>query len=372
MEKMSTIQKIQSIFVHRPLNVKQKIMDQFAKDTRTRSHQLEDIERKFLCLQLPTFLDYRQVYPFISDDLASIEFRAPGILHEYATVRCIDPKTLQDLVNCSTLPQELPPLLASYINHVNPPKGKELHAFFLHGQKRRNLSDHIDLLTNDESERKRIHQAIQTYQVPPHLNMKDIVPSIGTMLRELTIEKQPEAPEPVAEKVAPIGKKEEEVEEDDDISLSIPPATPFVEQDHWTNPILEQFKINAGLSTRFSSEKTIKQVLVGACAPHLIDLLELGKYQTNVPVEETIGMHTIETFPLSYIDHVSDAVISEICAMPEAQSLYKGLLVKPKDSREWVKTLIVQYHPSLGKFVQTAKNYKRAPLLNADVVKKIL
>ncbi len=177
----------------------------------------------------------------------------------------------------------------------------------------------------------------------------------------------------MAEKIAPIEQHEEEQDDvEDDISLHIPAATPFKEQDHWENPVLKQFKIDAGLSTRFSSEKTIKQVLVGTCAPHLVDLLELGKYQTEVPVSATLPAHSIDTFPLSYIDHVSDAVIAEICATSEAQSLYRGLLVKPKDSREWVKTLLVQYHPSLGKFVQTTKNYKREQQLSANVIKRLL
>ncbi len=351
-------------------------MDEFIKDTKHRPHQLEDIERKFLCLQLPTFLDYRQVYPFVGDDLASIEFRAPGVLMDYANVRCIEPATLQKLVGNTTMPTEVPPLLASYVTHVNPPKGKEVLSFFLHGQRRKNLVDHVNLLTTDDNERKRIHGAIQSFQVPEHLSMKDIVPSIGSMLRELAVDKREEAPLPLAEKIAPIARHaasdDDADEEERDISLHIPVATPFVEQDHWDNPVLKQFKLDAGLSTRFSSEKTIKQVLVGTCAPHLIDLLDLGKSQTEVPVSASLPMHTIDTFPLSYIDHVRDATIADICATPEAQSLYRGLQVKPKDSREWVKTLLVQYHPTLGKFVQTSKSYKKDGQLNAEIVKKLL
>ncbi len=161
-------------------------MDDFIKGTRHRSHQLEDIERKFLCTQLPTFLDYRQVYSFISDDLASIEFRAPGVLRDFANVRCTEPETLQKLVGNATIPKdEIPPLIAAYIDHVNPPKGKEVLSFFLHGQRHRNLSDHVSLLTNDVNERKRIHNAIQSFVVPQHMSMKDIVPSIGNMLRTL-------------------------------------------------------------------------------------------------------------------------------------------------------------------------------------------
>ena len=349
-------------------------MDDFIRETKHRPYQLDDIERKFLCTQLPTFLDYRQVIPFVSDDLASIEFRAPGILHDYAAVKCIEPDTLQQLVGNSPLPsaEATPPLLAAYIEHVKPPKGKEVLSFFLHGQRRRNLSDHVNALTSDEAERKRIYSAIQSFQVPPHMSMKDIVPSIGNMVQTLEITKRGEAPEPIARKTAPAAVIDEDEEDEKDIALHIPEAKPFSEQEHWENPVLKQFKIDAGLSTRFSSEKTIKQVLVGTCAPHLVDLLDLGKFQTAVPVGESLDLHTIETFPLSYIDHLSNAKIAEICATPEAQSLYRGLLVKPKDGREWVKTLLLQYHPSIGRYVQTFKNYKKEPQLSAEIVKKIL
>ena len=349
-------------------------MDDFIKETKHRQHQLEDIERKFLCTQLPTFLDYRQVFPFVADDLSSIEFRAPGVLLDYASVKYIEPETLQTLVGKTTLQPEVPMLVSAYIAHVNPPKGKEVLSFFLHGQRRKNLSDHVNLLTADENEHKRIHDAIQSFQVPPHMSMKDIVPSIGNMMRDLSIDKREEEPEPVAEKMAPIEchNDDSDEHEEDQVALHIPAATLFVEQDHWENPVLKQFKIDAGLSTRFSSEKTIKQVLVGTCAPHLIDLLELGKFQTEVPVSASLAAHTIDTFPISYIDHVSDASIAEICATPEAQTLYRALQVKPKDSREWVKTLILQYHPALGKFIQTTKNYKRGEQLNPAIVKKLL
>ncbi len=350
-------------------------MDDFIKDTKHRSHQLEDIERKFLCTQLPTFIDYRQVYPFIANDLASIEFRAPGVLHDFATMRCVEPHTLQALVGKSTLPKDesnMPPLLAAYIAHVKPPVGSEILSFFLHGQRYKNLSDHVSELTENATERKRIHSAIQSFQIPPHISMKDIVPSIGMMMQSIEINAREEQPEPVAEKMVPISRDDDLSDEETDISLHIPGATPFVEKDHWENPIIAQFKIDAGLSTRFSTEKTIKQVLVGSCAPHLIDLVELGKFQTSVPIADSINAHTIDTFPLTYIDHLSDATIADICAMPEAQALYRGLSVKPRDSREWVKTLLLQYHPTLGKFVQTTKNYKKDERLSANVVKKIL
>ena len=351
-------------------------MDQFIKDTKHRPHQLEGIEQKFLCTQVPTFIDFRHIYPFVSTDLSAVEFKAPNVLYDYAAVKHIEPETLRNLLIGATLPSAglhagLPPLIKDFVEEVKPPKGYEILAFFLQAQKRKNLSDHIDALVTDTDERQRLFNAIQNYQVPKDMDMKDIVPSIGNFIASLNLVKHEIEEEPIRRHVPPPPEEEEEEEEERDISLPVPDPSPFCEQDHWENPILKQFKIDAGLSTRFSSEKTIKQVLVGTCAPHMADQVELGKFQSSIPAMDSAS-HDIENFPVSYIDSLPNSTISEIVATPEARELYNGLINKPKTSRELVKTLIIQHHPHLGKFVQVSKNYKKADRLNEGIVKKLI
>jgi hypothetical protein len=320
-------------------------MEAFAKDTRHREHQLDEVPLKLVCTQLPSFIDYRHVYPFIADDLNAINFRAPGVLDSYANVRHISPKLLEELLSS---PENLKvaqkvPLFNDFVEKVQPPKGKEIVTFFAH---RKNLLDHVESITTDFDERKRLFKAISGYQIPKNTDMRQAAISIGHMLNEFKIgEHTPEEvieAEPVKEPV------EDEVEE---FNLTINDPVPLVDEEYWENPVLKAFKIDAGLSTRFSTDKTVKQILVRACAPNMVDKLELGKHQKEVPQVES----TFEHFPVSYIDHLPTETISSM--LPYCSDLYHGLIVKPKEGRELVKTLFMSQNPSLKKFIQVSKNY---------------
>ncbi len=345
-------------------------MDTFIKDTKHREHQLEDLDlvsKKFLCTQLPTFVDYKEIYPFISDDLGSINFRSSNILDDYANVRHAQPELLSTLLGSAVAPANVP-VFDDYVSKINPPQNKEVLFFFLQGAKKKNLSEHIDYNVQDANERKRLFSAIQKYQVPPTENMKSIIETIGNFMMDLKVgtpvlgEEENDNPN--------IPSEEEDEEVNQPVSLPTSEPTQFSETDHWENPVLKAFKIDAGLSTRFSSENSIKQILIASCAPHMCEgpgfSSLLGKFQTNLP-EINYEEHTLEHFPINYVDTMSSDIINEIVQTDEAQNLYHGLLVKPKDSRELVKTLIVRHHPTLGKFVQVSKNYKGCERLTEEV-----
>lgn len=322
-------------------------MEGFAKDTRHREHQYDEVPMKFVCTQLPSFIDYKSIYPFIASDLESINFRAPGMLDTYANMRQFSPHLIQELVvNPKNLKEaQKVPLFNHFVESVNPPKGKELSAFFAH---RKNLANHVDSMTEDFEERKRLFKAINSYQIPKHMDMKQIITTVGNMLSSFEIGKEVEQQEEEVE------EEEEEEVNDAEKSLPIKEPVPLNDENYWDNPVLKAFKIDAGLSTRFSTEKTIKQILVSSFAHDDAPSDILGKHQDAVP---SVSCSTVEDFPvLNYIDHVPTETISQI--LPFAQDLYHGLIVKPLEGRELVKTLLVANHSELGKFVQTYKSYK--------------
>lgn len=342
-------------------------MDSFCRDTRHKERDFSEAPVKFLCTQLPSFIDYSHVFPFVSDDLEAINFRAPGILDSYANVRQVSPKLLGELVSS---PDNLKkaqnvPIFKDYIEKINPPKGKEVQSFFVHGQKKKNLTEHIEALTSNVDEQKRLFKSIHEYQVPKTMDMSQVVISVGDFLNSLTIGEHNE--EEVEDEIEVEDEYEDEVNRE--IKLPVKPQTAFDETDHWENPVLKAFKIEAGLSTRFSSEKTIKQVLVSSCAPHMNQHLELGKNQTEIP---SVQVSSIEHFPLSYIDHLPNETIESIVATSQCQDLYHGLLVKPADGRELVKTLLTVYHPDLCKVVQVSKNYEKPEKIDNSIISSLL
>lgn len=340
-------------------------MELFCKETRHRAHEIDEAPRKFICTQLPSFVDYALVFPFISNDLESINFRAPGILDSYANMRHVSPKLLGELISHpENLKKALKvPVFNDFVAKVQPPVGKELLAFF--APKKKNLLEHVESLTSNTDEQKRLFNVIQSYQIPSNLDMKQVITSLGNFLADMIIgeHEEEEIEEEEPEKV------EEEVELEKEIKLPIKDSTPMNETDYWENPVLKAFKIDAGLSTRFSSEKTVKQVLVSSCAPHMNEHLELGKTQTEIP---NVSIESIEHFPLSYFDHLPSETIGKIVSMDQCQELYHGLSVKPAEGRELVKTLFTLHHPELCKFVQTFKNFKKNDKIDNQIISLIL
>ena len=343
-------------------------MEAFIKDTRHRDHHdPELIARKFLCTQVPTFLDYEHVFPFVSDDLNSINFRAPNVLATYSGQKHIVPQLLSELLSGIQPPSNIA-VFDDYVKVINPPKGKEALSFFLHGQRKKNLHEHVDALVEDPAERKRIYTAIQKYAVPAGLDRKEMTKAVGNYLADMPIGRPIEKEEEEDQRDEPAAR--DEYDEQFPIALAHTDPKVFHDEDHWENPVLKAFKIEAGLSTRFSSEKAIKQILLASCAPPdcAVDSNILGKYQTALPRIDTTS-HTVDSFPIHYLDHVPSETIARMVATPQAQNLYHGLLVKPANTRELIKTLLLHNHPTLGKFIQVSKHYQKPEVLDAEIVK---
>ena len=325
-------------------------MEAFTKETRHRDYDDAELTvRKFICTQVPTFLDYRHVFPFVSDDLNSIEFRAPNVLHNYATLKHLPPQVLSELLGCVACPKNVP-VLSDFVDKVKPPEGKEVLTFFLHGQRKKNLHEHIDALTSDEAERKRLYTEIQRYAIPDHLDRKEMTKAIGSFIRDMPIglPGQEAAVEMIEKKT-----KDKDYDVEEEVRLSkTDPKPPVNDEDHWENPVLKAFKVEAGLSTRFSAEKTMKQMIAGMSPTYVPSADILGKFQAEIP-------KTTLDVPIEYVDHMSNEAVDKVVSTQQAKDLYVGLIVKPLTARDLVKAVILVNHPTQGKFVQVSKHYVR-------------
>ena len=350
-------------------------MDAFIQDTKHKPHQLETDEdvihvaRKFLATQIPKFVKVTQVYPRVSDDMTSIEFRAPGVLEATANQRVIDPIELESLVSHPdnlSLAKECIPNFAEYVQWVRPPVGKEVVSYFWHGQKGKDLQSHANDCTN----------RVNSYTLDGKYKPADIALGLGEFIRSMTIgNPQKRTVEPIEHHSQK--HKEQEADEYDeeyrrDVDLPIGPGSALNETDHWENPVLKAFKINADLSTRFSAEKTVKQYWIASCAPHAVDRAThlRGKHQEHIPVD--CEQCNFEHFPLSNVDHLPEQTIRAIVSTPEAQNLYHALLVKPKDGRELTKSLLLSFHPTLGQLVRVSKNYKAPDHMPDAIVDRLI
>jgi hypothetical protein len=311
-------------------------METFPSETKHRTHEPpEEIARKFLATQVPKFLDWKAVYQFVGDDMKTIDFRAPGVLQRYADYREIEPEYLAEVLKGT------PEFIKDYTEKVQPPKGKELYAYFVHGQRdKTNFLDHIELLApGDLEEQKRLRDAIVSYKPE-----EDHTIQVGRYLADLDVTATIQEPAAAAAAAA-----EEEEDEEAPVDISVDAAKPWDEREHWTNPVLKAFGIQAELPKSFSMRKLGTQLLAASCAPGVqLPPSELGRFQTTVPTPD-FSSHTHENFPIHLIDYVPSENISALVKLPEVQAYARSLKDKlPKDGRELVKSYLIRAHPTLG------------------------
>lgn len=334
-------------------------MESFIKDTRHRPHQVnETTPRKLLATQSPLFVSWERVYPYVSDDLASIHFRAPNVLHEYARYREMSPTLLSSLIPDN---YPVPEAFETYVEHVKPPKGKELLALFLHGQQHKNLAAHVEhMVPNDLKEQQRIAAAIRSFATT-----QDLTAQVGILIRTMPIgHVDPEQREKEEEK-EPEATEETPDEDVRDVVLEAAspgaPSVPLKDSDHWENPVLKAYRLNAHLPTRFSVEKTVKQILVATAAPHMADEAPLARHQESIGVAESGDV-------LDFLNHITLEDVRRMVGTQEAQDLYRAMPVKPKDNREWLKTLIGIHQGT----VQAPPRFKKPELMDPELARMLL
>jgi hypothetical protein len=317
----------------------------FPKDTRHKDHQLitdddlQHVNRKFLCTQLPKYISWELVYPFISNDLSSIEFRSPGVMNRYANYVHIpsdDFSFLDSPENLKLAQQMIPDVLNHFLEYVQPPTGSELHAFFTQAQQNKNIWDHINEMSQDKQERNRLYKAIQTYQGPPKVMIS--VEKMGQFLNKIecnVCKKGKKRQQPTEVKEVLIEKKELPPKKEYKHVDSLEWSQQENEVPSWRNAVLNAFKVANHLPTHFSSQKAMKQLLFSKYVPKEKLKHLMGKYQTDINNNSGNPEEVLQI-----VDYYPQEVIAEIMEQPLAQKYYR--MNQPENTRECVKQMIAK------------------------------
>lgn len=317
-------------------------MQEFIRETKHRDHQVETEEdikhvaKKLLATQIPKFVPWQDVYPFVSDDMSSIDHRAPHVLENYAEYKHVDPVFLAGLLEGVRVPTQSK-IFQHYTNTIHPPPGKELIAFFAHGQLQKDLQGHVEHMTGDACEQKRLVKAIREY-TPLPINREDAAIDIGNFLSELDLnttvgqmDEERHSPPPSSQQEIPPKGEEEPV-------LTHVDAKPWEEEASWRNDILNTFKINHGLPAHFSSQKVAKQILLAERTEHSLNPL-MGKFQAKI---DTTNLPNKEGLVDIVADHLPDENVKKICETQQAKTFYKSLKIdqRPTTNRDLIRLIL--------------------------------
>ena len=316
-------------------------MDEFISATKHRDHQIETeddikhVAKKFLATQIPKFVPWQDVYPFVSDDMDSIEHRAPHVLANYAEFKHTNPAFLASLLEGVRVPTQSK-IFQHYTNSIHPPPGKELIAFFAHGQLQKDLQGHVEHITEDISEQKRLVRAIREY-TPLPINREDAAVDIGNFLDELDLNIGQLDEHTERHSPSPTMPQQREMAEEEPVLVHVD-AKPWEEEASWRNDILNTFKVNHGLPAHFSSQKVAKQILLsGRNNKHSLTPI-MGKFQskidaTNVCKDELVAM---------VAEHLPDDNVKKICETQQAKTFYKSLKIdqRPTTNRDLLRLML--------------------------------
>jgi hypothetical protein len=320
------------------------MLQEFVSETKHRPREYETdedrnhITRKILATIVPKFVDWRQVYPFVDSDLNSINFRAPNALQNYATFKYLEPEWLDNVLSNAKYTSN--DTLSHYIDHIQPiPVGKELYMFFLHGQKQKNLSEHLNYLYGKDvnGEKTRMYNAINSYV--PIYDEEMMHHDIGTMLQNI------ECGSCGGGNKTKTTKPEKEKDDDlEDEKMNVENTLAKEWDSSYKNPILETFRASNNLSALYPDQNIIKQLLISSVSPSIAtEVLApiMGKYQHSVHVTDHDPMDVI----MYYVDYIPNEQIQSLLNLPQVKSFYNVCKKKPATDRELIKWMIQAHMP---------------------------
>lgn len=288
---------------------------------------LQQCGRKFLVTQAPKFVNWEQIYPYVSDDFDSINFRAPDVLSDYANFLETDPKIIENMVCCEENDRNSRNVFKEYLNTIQCPQGMETFAVFAHGQKNKNLEHFYPELS----------EQINKFEPQEELDLN----TIGEYFRNLVVSTNTE-PVMIIE-----SKEPEETIKSEEQPIVVPEQqqwTHELEEQSWRNSILKAFKTEHDLPQHFSALNTMKQIILGLIVDdEAYNLGEkagiCGKFQTNIDVKKlNISDKELQEDILTVIDYLPNEVIERCAKTHVAQQFYK----KAENSRELVKMLLYE------------------------------
>lgn len=322
-------------------------LSRFAKAIKERPRYLEtkadidELRKKLLVSQLR---DMDTVYPFVGDDLKTIEFRAPGTLKAYRA----SPQYLQEVCQEAQFDRSNQSVLDDFADVVKPPKGQELFAYLAHMAKNTDICAHLFNTVEDVEERKRLTKDLQTYASnhPEQLKqLGDLMHSLKWPQRDDVVDMDLDGCRQVAQELQHVQKVSQDVNGRRQLVLecSDPIPSDEVEQAWRESPNMKQFKLQNGIGGLFSTRKTaVQRVLNQHDVQHPATL---GKRQDAVQDDEFLPeLYQVCAF-------LPTDSIHAMVATPELQEFYLACLERPTNGRQ----LVQQY---LERSAKTRRQYE--------------
>lgn len=333
-------------------------LSRFAQSIRERPRYLEtkadidELRRKLLVSQLR---NVDAVYPWVADDLKTIEFRAPGVMRAFRA----SPAYLQQVYEQAQANHDNQSVLDDFVERVHPPKGQELFTYLSSLAKNTDSITHIFNGVEDVEERKRLIKAVQDYST----DHPDQLRQVGELMRSLEwperddmVElndpiQQEEEEEPVESKQPTIAKPIRTLEISDPIDEDL--------EEKWKNSEnLKKYKLHNQIGGLFPTKKVVVQRILNKHNAPVSPTL-LGKHQDGVEDHDYDSTYHEVCSVLP-----SDAIQKVITDSGDLQDFYLASVERPSDCRE----LLRQFMDRSGK---VRRNYSYPETL-PEVIGSIL
>lgn len=321
-------------------------LSRFAKAIKERPRYLEtkadidDLRKKLLVSQLR---DFETVYPFVGDDMKTIEFRSPGTLKAYRA----SPHYLQEVCQEAQIDYRNQSVLDDFTEVVKPPKDQELFAYLAYLAKNTDICAHLFNSVEDVEERKRLIKQFQNYES----NHPEQLKQLGDLMQSLS---WPERDD-VVDMDVDYEKVSEELKETQTVSPDVNVTKPLLldcseplefdekEQVWRESQNMKQFKICNGIGGLYSTRKTaVQRVLNQYNVQHPATM---GKRQDQVQDNEFLPeFYQVCAF-------LPKDSIHAMVATPEMQEFYLACLERPTDGRQLVQEF-------LNRSTKTRRNYQ--------------
>lgn len=380
------------------MKVVEDAVAKFAQDTRHRDRHLQQdkqihaLIRKLLVTQVGHMASWKQVYPFVANDMEAIEFRAPGSLELYSQRDHHLPiEFFQALFKDTTNVENS--LLDEFQSKTQCPIEDRLVLYFMGPHAKAETLE--KLYKGDEFLRKRreLAKSIESFQseLVETGNENELIIQLGTLINDIELpteiyivaieENSKNKNNSVAKDVTtPSGEKEEPLKV---VNFKTEQPKDHEEWQKDVNPILREYRKQQQVGAFFPVHHLARQCLILAAAPHATHQLQehLGKrqYVEKLALPRQMAPNTNEwQTVLGFVDTLPTETVQKLVHTNQVQDYVRMALpssAQTLSAQQILKDVIHFYATP-----KTAENMtkrersfqKRHPILNNEIVQTIL
>lgn len=331
-----------------------QVLQSFAQGTCHREYELENvgqIARKFLAIQAPIVDDWKTVYPYVCNDLARVTFRslANQSPDHWNAEKAVPLEVYRYLAPTeSVLKRGAPHAYTDYTRHLDQlpigqlPKEDYPTLFLMHGARKKNLRALLGEMYPERSDREleTLNLHICNYRTHQHDTPLHLASEIGTVLANMPM---PQIDEFGQVYLISTADAEPNYSATPTVTKGVvgdvilaPSTSTVASEKHMErlshNPILAEYRKNAGIASHFSTEKQMKQVLASLLDPDAtignVNASIVGKRQTRLGNVATLGQEDWK----QVIEAATCNLPTNVTEIPQVVDFYKTLgTAMPRD-----------------------------------------